>query len=63
MAGRTIVSFDPSPQAQSWFDDLREWKHDLFVAGFTDLVTDTCVVDIGYGVAATRKMVEIALEI
>lgn len=63
LAGRTIVTFDPSPEGQSWFDDLREWKHDLFVAGVTDLVTDTCVVDNGYGVAATRTMVEIALEI
>ena len=63
LAGRTIVSFDPSPQAQFWFDDLREWKHDLFDAGVRDLVTDTCVVDTGYGVAATRTMVEIALEI
>lgn len=63
LSGRTVVTFDPSPEGQSWFDDIREWKQDLFDAGLTDLVTDTFVVDNGHGVVATRTMVEIALEI
>ena len=63
LSGRTVVTFDPSPEGQSWFEDIREWKQDLFDAGLTDLVTDTCVVDNGHGVVATRTMVEIALEI
>ncbi|WP_228028804.1 hypothetical protein, partial [Donghicola mangrovi] len=63
LSGRTVVTFDPSPEGRSWFDDIREWKQDLFDAGLTDLVTDTFVVDNGHGVVATRTMVEIALEI
>jgi hypothetical protein len=58
-----VVTFDPSPEGQSRFEDIREWKQDLFDAALTYLVTDTCVVDNGHGVVATRTMVEIALEI
>ncbi|MCI5040242.1 MAG: hypothetical protein MRY81_11220 [Donghicola eburneus] len=63
LSGRAVVTFDPSPEGQSRFEDIREWKQDLFDAALTYLVTDTCVVDNGHGVVATRTMVEIALEI
>ncbi|WP_228028852.1 hypothetical protein, partial [Donghicola mangrovi] len=25
LSGRTVVTFDPSPEGQSWFEDIREW--------------------------------------